>query len=219
MPADSDWNTVDWPLVLKRLAVYAAWQLPRQLWRGERNGRPPGAEEVEDLVQDAVLRAFERKDEWIIGRQPDLEKLTKIMKSRISHRIAGLAALHENKNLRLEDLLDKNPDSCELSTDPEATSPYGLVPGSMMAAEKKIYEDELKCIAQAGLSSDEEALEVFKIAFEDTTKPREISTDTKMTSAEVDVIKRRISRKLAPRFDDMFPRRELSGRGRKPDKE
>jgi DNA-directed RNA polymerase specialized sigma24 family protein len=220
MPVDRHEEGVNWSLVVKRAALWAASRLPRQVWRGQRNGHPPGAEQVEDLVQDAVARALERKREWTIGTSPDERLLTNIIRSRISHRIARLAELEENKNTSLEDRIDKNPDSRELSTEPESTSPYGPMRGSLLSAEFHYYQGQIEQRARRSLASDEDGQAVLGHLLDGTTRPHIIAQAMGRTQREVDNIKKRVSHKLENEFQDLrqlyglsSPRRRQKGGG------
>jgi hypothetical protein len=215
MPTDRA-NDPDWSLVTKRVALWAAIQLPRRLWRGSKDGHTPGAEEVQDLVQDAVVCALERRNEWTTKDGPDAQLLVKIMKGRVTHRIAHLSALAENRNVHLETIVDKNPDSRDLSTEANLTSSYGLSPGSLLAEERRHFVDELKTRAYRSLESDSKGQEVFAHMADGVTEPRIIAQETGMTTREVDNIKKRISRTFGSEFHDPQKSSPWS-RGRKPD--
>ena len=212
---------INWPLIIKRVALKAASQLPRYVWRGKRNGHPPGAEEVEDLVQDALACALERKNEWTTDGGHDVEHLIKIMMGRVSHRIADLAALHENRNVSLDDLVDKNPDAREFSSEAGVTSRYGMAPGHMLPAEAYLYHSQVEQRGRQRLESDMAGRALFTRMLEGTTKPQILAEDMGLTTQEVNNIKKRISSKLEAEFQELRPFycRGPSDRGQKPDEE
>jgi hypothetical protein len=220
MPAGTS-DGVNWPLIIKRVALKAAMQLPRHVWRGKRNGHPPGAEEVEDLVQDAAACALERKHEWITDNGPDVERLIKIMMGRVSHRITDLAALHENRNVSLDDVVAQNPDARELSSEAEVTSKYGIAAGHMLPVEMSLYYSQISERAHQRLESDATGQAIFIGILEGTTKPQILAEDLGLTTREVNNTKKRISPKLEDEFQELRPFycRGPSGRGQKPDEE
>lgn len=193
----------EWALKLKKLSLHIARQLPRKLWSARKSGRFNAAAEAEDLLQDAVKCALERKHEWQTLDGPDHERLDKIMYSRVSHRIAGLIALHESKNVPLDEMLAKNPDARELSTEAEGFSQYGMAPGTLLFSERAVYVSEVEMRAHRRLHTDDECLAVFERLWHGMTKPQEIAADMGISVEEVNLIKRRIARKLGAEFEDL----------------
>ncbi len=175
---------------------------------------------MEDFVQDACECALKRKEEWTTGDAPDVDRLFGIAMGRITHRVADLAALEENKNVPLEGLLEKNPDAWEMSTE-ESTSQYGTVPGELLAVEQMYFQQQIKSRALQRLSADDTETAFFGLTLEGVTKPQEISEETGLTTRQVDNVRKRVLRKLGPEFADLKPlyRRRSPGPGRKPDEE
>ena len=213
-------DQVDWPPLIKRMALYAALRIPRYLWRGQRDDCPPGAAHAEDFAQDALTCALEREAEWTTPNGPDLETLTKIMKNRISNKVRDLAGRPENGDVPLEAVLDKNPDAWELSTE-ESTTKYGTPPGALLSAEQIYFENEVESRGRRSLSSDDTGRIVFELAMDGVTKPQTIADETGLTTREVDNVKKRVRRKLGLEFEDLksFYGRPLPGRGQKPEEE
>jgi hypothetical protein len=216
MPGDQC-NLVDWPLILKRLGLHAARQLPRHRWRGERNERPPGAVEAQDLVQDAVECALTRKDEWATSAGANVDLLVKIMMNRITHQIDGLAALRENANVPLDGLLAKNPNAREFSTEAESTSRYGIAPGGLLFPERVIFNKQINSRAAERLASDVEGLAIFRLVAEGVAKPQAIAEATGLTTRQVDNVKKRISHQEFEDLQSLY--QKPSGRGQKPGEE
>ena len=201
MPRDSS-DGVDWPRIIKRAALYAASRLPRYLWRGRVNGHPPGAEEVQDIVQDALHRALERRAEWTTPGGPDTDRLMRIIFSRISHRITSLSNLEENQNTSLDKMLEESPNSDELSAERPNVSAYGILSPSERQ-DDHVYHSEFIDKAILHLEGDKEAQDVFRRIWHDLVVPRELAQEMGVSVHKVYNIRRRIERKLCKILEEL----------------
>jgi hypothetical protein len=190
---------INWPIILKRLALWTARKLPRHMWRGARGGAVPGAMETQDFVQSAIMRALERRDEWVKDAGVDQAVLMKILYSHIAHRISDVAARSENSDIELSRLLDANPDNKNLS---DNSFDLGSAFSGLFRAESEVYENELQTQASALLANDPEAANTFNEMMTGLVKPAELSSALGVSVRDIDAVKRRIQRKLSKEFAD-----------------
>jgi len=195
-------NRIDWAREGKKIVLWAASQLPRHMWRRTNDGHPPGAEEAEDLAQDAIINALTRRDEWTDENGEDARKLFKIMKGRVTHRLARLAKSHENQNVHLQKIVDQNPNSHELSTEPN-TGAQGIDSTVLMSAELSLFESQVRWRVQQIFPEDSEEIAALASIIDGATKPSEVALDLHVSTSEAANAIRRFRRKCKEELKDI----------------
>ena len=118
-----DWAAQDWDDLVPRLLLFAAGRLRRLIWRGDRQGVPPGAPTPEDLVHEAIAKTIAGQRLWDRSAATLFQHLAGVVASDLNH----LAMRAENQEIRLAvavgDGTDGGPaDLLGGASDPESVS-------------------------------------------------------------------------------------------------
>jgi RNA polymerase sigma factor (sigma-70 family) len=191
---------IDWRRLAGELLLWSAAQLPRRYWRGERGGTPPGALMAQDLVQSAFVRAFERREAW--NDQTSLEEL---LRNYILHRISRWSRRRENRDKRIDTIIEHEVASTSVLTGFGTGSP---LPNALQDQEQTIYDSQIVTRFRKLLGSDRKGQAVFDAICDGEAAPRKIAAELGMTIPEVDAAKRRIRRKLSQYAGDLVHKQD-----------
>ena len=167
----------DWQKLYPRLVAYASNRLRLLTWR---NGVPPGGQEAQDLVQEAIAQVFRGQRRWNPEKRPDLAKFLMDTIKSLSNHLA-----HSKDNTTRE----KQSDGDGQERRDEADSATYHDPGEHIDLERA---KESFRRAVAGAEEEEIILEYLM----DGVKPGEIAKDLGVPPQKAYAVIRETRRKM-----------------------